>query len=75
MDASGRPLNLVVSAARRRQTVERTVERLSEPDDLPSTEEAVIRRERDTELVRTLGKSPLTRGRRMPVARSRVADT
>lgn len=46
--------NLVVSASRRRQTDERTVERLSRPDSLPSTEDAVIRRERDAAVVRAL---------------------
>ena len=39
--------NLVVSAARRRNTSERTVDRLSETGLVPSTEDAVIRRERD----------------------------
>jgi RNA polymerase sigma-70 factor (ECF subfamily) len=39
--------NVVVSAARRRSTSERTLERLPEPSPLPSTEEEVITRERD----------------------------
>jgi RNA polymerase sigma-70 factor (ECF subfamily) len=39
--------NIVVSAARRRNTSERTVDRLSETELVPSTEDAVIRRERD----------------------------
>jgi RNA polymerase sigma-70 factor (ECF subfamily) len=43
--------NIVVSTARRKNTNERTVDRLSETEHVPSTEDAVIRRERD-ELVR-----------------------
>ena len=43
--------NIVVSAARRKSTNDRTIDRLAEADLLPSTEDAVIRRERD-ELVR-----------------------
>ena len=39
--------NIVVSSARRKSTRERTIERLSEDDHLPSTEDAVISRERD----------------------------
>ena len=39
--------NIVVSAARRKNTNERTVERLAESASVPSTEDAVIRRERD----------------------------
>jgi RNA polymerase sigma factor (sigma-70 family) len=39
--------NIVVSAARRRNTGERTLDRLSEPAHPPSTEDVVIRRERD----------------------------
>jgi len=39
--------NVFVSGARRRNTSERTLERLSESDLLPSTEDAVIGRERD----------------------------
>lgn len=39
--------NIVVSAARRKSTSERTVDRLSETEHVPSTEDAVIRRERD----------------------------
>ena len=39
--------NVVVSAARRKNTSERTVDRLSESEHVPSTEDAVIRRERD----------------------------
>jgi RNA polymerase sigma-70 factor (ECF subfamily) len=43
--------NIVISAARRKSTGERTLDRLSESDMLASTEDAVIRRERD-EVVR-----------------------
>ena len=43
--------NIVVSAARRKSTNDRTIERLSESELVPSTEDAVISRERD-ELVR-----------------------
>jgi RNA polymerase sigma-70 factor (ECF subfamily) len=43
--------NIVVSAARRKSTSERTLERLPEADPHQSTEDAVIGRERD-ELVR-----------------------
>lgn len=39
--------NIVVSAARRKSTSERTLDRLSEPDPHQSTEDTVIRRERD----------------------------
>lgn len=44
--------NIVVSAARRKSTSERTLDRLSEPDPHQSTEDTVIRRERDA-LVRS----------------------
>jgi RNA polymerase sigma-70 factor (ECF subfamily) len=43
--------NLVISGTRRKNTSERTVDRLSESEHVPSTEDAVIRRERD-QLVR-----------------------
>jgi RNA polymerase sigma-70 factor (ECF subfamily) len=43
--------NIVVSAARRKSTNDRTIDRLAEADLLPSTEDAVIRRER-YELIR-----------------------
>jgi RNA polymerase sigma-70 factor (ECF subfamily) len=39
--------NIVVSAARRKATGERTLDRLSDDEHLPSTEDAVIDRERD----------------------------
>jgi RNA polymerase sigma-70 factor (ECF subfamily) len=39
--------NLVVSAARRKATNERTVERLTQAGHAPSTEDAILRRERD----------------------------
>lgn len=39
--------NIVVSAARRKSTSERTLDRFSESDVAPSTEDAVVRRERD----------------------------
>jgi RNA polymerase sigma-70 factor (ECF subfamily) len=39
--------NIVVSAARRKSTSERTLDRLAEPTPLPSTEDTVIDRERD----------------------------
>jgi RNA polymerase sigma-70 factor (ECF subfamily) len=39
--------NIVVSAARRKSTSERTLDRLSEPEPHESTEDAVIGRERD----------------------------
>ena len=39
--------NIVVSSARRKNTSERMLERLSEDEHLPSTEDAVIGRERD----------------------------
>ena len=50
--------NLIVSASRRRKTDERTVERLAQPETtIASTEETVIRRERDAALVVALARS------------------
>jgi RNA polymerase sigma-70 factor, ECF subfamily len=46
--------NLVVSAARRRQTAERSADRLLETDELRSTEDTIVRRERDGEVFRAL---------------------
>jgi RNA polymerase sigma-70 factor, ECF subfamily len=46
--------NLVVSNARRRQTADRKAERLVRRDDSPSTEEAIVARERDGEVYRAL---------------------
>jgi len=43
-----------VSEARRRRTGERTIERLAEQEPIPSTEDAIIRRERDHHLVEAL---------------------
>ena len=40
--------NVVVSEARKRNTSERTIDRLSEADPVPSTEDSVISRERDS---------------------------
>ena len=54
--------NIVVSAARRKSTSERTLERLPESDLLPSTEDAVIRRERDAYVRQALtGVGPVER--------------
>ena len=54
--------NIVVSAARRKSTSERTVDRLSETEHVPSTEDAVIRRERDALLHHALtGVRPVQR--------------
>jgi RNA polymerase sigma-70 factor (ECF subfamily) len=54
--------NIVVSAARRKSTSERTVDRLSETEHVPSTEDAVIRRERDALLRHALtGVRPVQR--------------
>ena len=46
--------NLVVSGARRRQTADRRAEQLAADDEVRSTEEAIVRRERDTEVLRAL---------------------
>ena len=48
--------NIVVSMARRKSTSERTLDRMSESDHLPSTEDAVIRRERDANVRSALGR-------------------
>ena len=48
--------NIVVSAARRKSTGERTIDRLSETDHGTSTEEAVIGRERDAHVRDALGR-------------------
>jgi RNA polymerase sigma-70 factor (ECF subfamily) len=54
--------NIVVSAARRKSASERTLERLPELDLLPSTEDAVIRRERDAYVRQALtGVRPVER--------------
>jgi RNA polymerase sigma-70 factor (ECF subfamily) len=54
--------NIVVSAARRKSTSQRTLDRLSEPEHVPSTEDAVIDRERDAFLQRALtGVRPVER--------------
>jgi RNA polymerase sigma-70 factor, ECF subfamily len=49
--------NLVVSQARRRRTGERAAERLAEGDATASTEETIIRRERDRDLAAALGEA------------------
>jgi RNA polymerase sigma-70 factor (ECF subfamily) len=49
--------NLVVSNARRRRTGERTIERLAEVGAIPSTEDAIVRRERDRHLLAALGEA------------------
>ena len=46
--------NVVVSTARRKSTSDRTLEGLVESDTLPSTEDTVIRRERDALVQRAL---------------------
>jgi RNA polymerase sigma-70 factor, ECF subfamily len=46
--------NIVVSEARRRRTGERAIERLADRDTIPSTEDAIVRRERDRQLVAAL---------------------
>jgi RNA polymerase sigma-70 factor, ECF subfamily len=46
--------NLVVSNARRRQTADRKAEGLALRDDIPSTEETIVARERDAEVYRAL---------------------
>lgn len=46
--------NLVVSNARRRRTGERTIERLADDDQVTSTEDSIIGRERDRKLVDAL---------------------
>lgn len=47
--------NLVVSGARRRQTAVRVIDRLAEAAPSPSTEDTIIRRERDATIVQALG--------------------
>jgi RNA polymerase sigma-70 factor, ECF subfamily len=49
--------NLVVSDARRRQTASRRAEQLVEADDVHSTEDAILRRERDAEVTRALASA------------------
>lgn len=49
--------NLVVSAARHRAVAERTADRLVDRDPAPSTEEAVVRHERNSILTRALGEA------------------
>jgi RNA polymerase sigma-70 factor (ECF subfamily) len=46
--------NLVVSGARRRQTADRRADQLLVSDVVGSTEEAIVRRERDGEVLRAL---------------------
>ena len=46
--------NLVVSSARRRSTAERQADRLVSWDEARSTEDTIIRRERDGEVIRAL---------------------
>ncbi len=46
--------NLVVSAARRRTVSERALERLADRDIIPATEDAILRRERDRQVVDAL---------------------
>ena len=46
--------NIVVSEARRRRTGERAIERLADRETIPSTEDAIVRRERDRHLVAAL---------------------
>jgi RNA polymerase sigma-70 factor (ECF subfamily) len=46
--------NIVVSEARKRRTGERAVERLADRGTIPSTEDAIVRRERDSEVLRAL---------------------
>ena len=46
--------NLVVSGARRRQTADHHADQLVVSDELRSTEEAILRRERDAEVLRAL---------------------
>jgi RNA polymerase sigma-70 factor (ECF subfamily) len=48
--------NIVVSTARRKNTSDRTIDRLSETDHVPSTEDHVIRRERDANVRHALGR-------------------
>ncbi len=47
--------NLIVSEARRRRTGERAAERLAEGGPIASTEDTIIRRERDRHLAAALG--------------------
>jgi RNA polymerase sigma-70 factor (ECF subfamily) len=46
--------NLVVSNARRRQTADRKADRLAREDEIRSTEETIVARERDVEVFRAL---------------------
>jgi RNA polymerase sigma-70 factor, ECF subfamily len=46
--------NLVVSGARRRQTADRRADQLLVSDEVRSTEEAIVRREREAEVLRAL---------------------
>ncbi|MFL5751611.1 MAG: hypothetical protein ACJ767_13460, partial [Chloroflexota bacterium] len=46
--------NLVVSTARKRQTAERRADRLVDLGEVRSTEDAIVRRERDAEVYRAL---------------------
>lgn len=46
--------NLVVSGARRRQTAERRADQLAAGDEVRSTEDSIVRRERDAEVFRAL---------------------
>ena len=67
--------NIVVSAARRKSTSERTLDRLSEPDPHQSTEETVIRRERDAHLRSALtGVRPAQREAMILAAQGYRAD-
>ena len=67
--------NIVVSAARRKSTSERTLDRLSEPDPHQSTEETVIRRERDAHLRSALtGVRPAQREAMVLAAQGYRAD-
>ena len=49
--------NLVVSRARRRQTRDRTIARLSDQDSYGSTEDTILRRERDGAIVDALAST------------------
>src|SRR6476619_997585 len=46
--------NLVVSSARKRQTAERRADRLVDLGEVRSTEDSIVRRERDAEVYRAL---------------------
>jgi len=46
--------SLIVSGARRRQTADRRAEQLAADDEVRSTEDAIVRRERDAEVLRAL---------------------